>query len=170
VSKIRLLICHTDQTVTPLPWCGEDNNCKHPSCLEPLEYRLGDHQGHRVSLGDIDENLWDNPAMRPSIIQQAVEYSYGPGKAAGLGEAFYDVRSTFKEDAFTCWRQHNRTKSCGDYMSDRMRLYPDTKADRREAGLDPKQRPATTLCQFCPYHAIVVQRQRSEKHRYNYSE
>lgn len=168
MSKLRLLICHSHESVQPIPWCGEDNQCTHPGCLEPLEYRLTGHLGCRVSLGDIDEKTWDNAAARPAIIRQAVEYTFGAGKAGGLGGEFYDVRSTFSEDAMTCWKRHNRTKNCGDYQSDRMRLYPDTGADRKEAGLDPKMRPATTLCQFCPYHGIVVQRQRSEKFRYNY--
>lgn len=170
MSRIRILICHVHKSVDPLPWCGEDNQCKHPGCLEPLEYRLGDHIGCRVDLADIEERLWDNPTARLDIIRQAVEYSGPPGQGTGLGAEFYDVRNTFKEDALTCWKKHGRTRNCGDYMSDRMRLYPDTRADRKEAGLDPKMRPTTTLCQFCPYHGIVVQRQRSDKFKYNYTE
>lgn len=170
MSKLRLLICHTHQSVQPLPWCGEDNQCAHPACTEPLEYRLTGHIGCRVDLGDIEEKHWDNAAMRPSIIKQAIGYTLGPGKAAGLGEQYYDVRSTFRDDAMECWRRHNRTKDCDEFRADRMRLYPDTRADRKEIGLDPKLRPSTFLCDFCPVLSIKMQRMRKDKYGYTYTE
>jgi hypothetical protein len=43
-----------------------------------------------------------------------------------------------------------------------MRLVPDTRAERRDLGLETKasRRPATSLCVFCPYHSVVMQRAR----------
>jgi len=168
MTKTRILVCHSCESVQELPWCGEDPQCQHPSCTEPLEYRLAQHPGHLGNLADIDEAVWNNLSARPSVLKELAKIAAGPGKGTGLGEKFYDVRSTFSEDAMTCWKKHGRTKNCDEYMSDRMRLYPDTRAERKEEGLDPKMRPTTSLCQYCPYHQIVTQRQRSEKFRYNY--
>jgi len=170
MAKLRLLLCHTDKSVTPLPWCGEDNQCQHPGCLEPLEYRLGDHIDHRVSLADVEEDMWKDPRKRSEILKQAVEYTQGTGNAAGLGGDFYDVRDTFRDDAMTCWKKHNRTRDCGDWNTDRMRLYPDTRADRKELGLDPKTRPTTFLCSYCPVNSIKMQRMRKDKYSYNFSD
>lgn len=170
MSKLRLLICHSDKSVTPLPWCGEDNQCQHAGCLEPLEYRLGEHIGHRVDLADIEEEVWKDPARQKTIIAQAVDYTCGTGNAAGLGGEFYNVRDTFREDAMSCWRKHNRTKDCADWRTDRMRLYPDTKADRKELGLDPKTRPTSSLCDFCVVTSVKMQRMRKDRYGYNYSD
>jgi hypothetical protein len=167
-TKVRLLVCHDCQSVQELPWCGEDPQCQHPGCTEPLEYRLAGHHGHHGNLAGIDQRLWDDMSARPAILRELAAIATAPGTATGLGTCFYDVRSTFREDAMTCWKRHNRTRNCADYMSDRMRLYPDTRAERKEAGLDPKTRPATSLCSFCPYHSVVTQRQRSRRWRYNY--
>ena len=149
MTKIRLLICYTDKSVTPLPWCGENPQCQHPGCLEPLEYRLGEHTGHRVGLADVEENQWEDPYKREVITGQIAEYAQGTGQGSGLGEQFYEVRDTFADDAMRCWKKHNRTKDCGDWKTDKMRLYPDTRADRKELGLDPKTRPSSSLCDFC---------------------
>lgn len=170
MARIRLLICHGCESITPVPWCGEDYQCTHPSCVEPLEYRLADHIGHLADLADIDEETWDDPVKRTRVIRETIPYAKGTGKGAGLGSQFYDVKATFQDDAFTCWRRHNRTKNCADWNTDRMRLYPDTKADRKEAGLDPKTRATTFLCQYCPVTSIYMQRMRRDKYKYDYTE
>jgi hypothetical protein len=60
-----------------------------------------------------------------------------------------------------CWRfAHGRTSNCDDYMSDKMKILADSRAERKDLGLDPKTRASIKLCQFCPYHSVVMQRKR----------
>ncbi|WP_188187565.1 hypothetical protein [Nonomuraea sp. SYSU D8015] len=124
----------------------------------------GAEHGGGLLIRDIKEEHWADPQIRQQIIQQIDART-----AEGLGNHFYDSKNTFQEDAGKCWKEHNRTKNCGDYMSDRKRLLPDTRAERKEAGLDYKNRPNTFLCNFCPYHQIVEQRRNKAKY-YDYNE
>jgi hypothetical protein len=45
-------------------------------------------------------------------------------------------------------------------MSDKMKILADSRAERKDLGLDPKTRASIKLCQFCPYHSVVMQRKR----------
>lgn len=155
-AKIRLLICKTCSTIDPLPdWDG------------PAEYddtllsRVGQHQfdgsnrGHDMDLGRVSEKSWNDPKVRPELLKE-IAHNVGTGKAEGLGQTFYDVRSTYAEDAMRCWRfEHGRTSNCDDYMSSKKLLLSDTRGDRVELGLDPKARGRTHLCKFCPYESVV---------------
>jgi hypothetical protein len=86
----------------------------------------------------------------------------------GLGDDFYAVKETFKEDAQTCWKAHNRTKNCADFKSDSKRIQPATKAERKNLGLTPMQ-SNRFVCEFCPVHAVVMQRMRADRGDYDYS-
>jgi hypothetical protein len=119
----------------------------------------GAEHGGGLLIRDIKEEHWQNEQIRRQIIQQIDARS-----AEGLGNHFYDSKNTFQEDAGMCW------KNCGDYMTDSKRLLPDTRAERKEAGLDYKNRPNTFLCNFCPYHQIVEQRKAAAKGAYDYTE
>lgn len=86
-----------------------------------------------------------------------------------MGSEYYDAKSNFLQDAMTCWKGFNRTTDPGhcDYRKDNKRLYPGTTADRKELGLDPKDRPNTFLCDFCPVHSIVQQKKNKKDGLYN---
>lgn len=138
---------------------------------------IKDHQGpnhppttQTVHIAKIEEDKWNNPEARQGVLGKLPEEVGMPGSGAGLGQTFYDTKSNFSTDAFRCWTtEHNRTTNCGDYKSDKKRLYPDTKGERRELGLDPAARPNTFLCDFCPYNSIVMQRQNKDKYGYDYT-
>lgn len=160
--RIRLFVCHTCEVVYPLPWYEGP-----PERDDTLNYRIADHEGHIGNLADIEERVWDKASARPDIIRELAGIMNKPGSAAGLGSTLYDLKSTFQEDAQICWKRHNRTRDCGDYMTDRMILKAPTRGDRKELGLDPKDRPQTHLCQYCPVFSIKMQRARDGKY-YDY--
>jgi hypothetical protein len=90
-----------------------------------------------------------------------IKKNVGVGKGAGLGDEAYAVRDNFAEDAMKCWRfEHGRTSNCGDYMDDSKKILADSRGERKDLGLDPKARASIKLCQFCPYHSVVMQRKR----------
>lgn len=158
MAKIRLLICNTCQSIEELPLFEG-----RPERDDTLNYRVAPHRfpdgnEHFGGLATIDLNTWNSPA-RSEIITKLRE-TYAPGEAAGMGGEYYDVKSTFQEDALTCWQQHSRTENCADWRSDKKRLDPDTKYERKDLGLAPvhKTKPKTWLCDFCPVTSIYSQR------------
>lgn len=168
---VRLLFCHDCESVDEIPWCGESPECRHPECEGPLLYRQSQHwfdpdHSHKVALAGVEKAVWEDPAQQRNILSQ-IRQAVKPGSATGLGETFYDVKSTFADDAMTCWKQHNRTQDCGDYKSPSKYLKPDTRGERRELGLDPVNRPGFFLCDFCPVKSIVQTKVYSDKFGYN---
>jgi uncharacterized protein YlaI len=177
-EKIRLWICHECKSVDAIPWCGEDPNCEHPMCVDALEYRVAPHRlasdsrrfHGQVNLADIEKSLWDKYSTREDVLvklQQIVD----PGAGSGLGQPLYTIAQNFDADASACWRQHNRTHNCQDFKSQSKRLVPDTKAERKDLGLETRgrHRPTQTyLCDWCPVKSIMMQRQNSETYGYNY--
>lgn len=169
---LRLLICGHCNSVQEVPWCGTDKQCGHRACVEPLEFRIAEHQftdgrPHApATLADIEKKLWDDPQVRKNFLSDIPTVTGWPGGGEGLGQTLYDVKSTFMEDAATCWAQHNRTTDCGDYKSKKKLLAPDTKSERRDLGLSAAH-PTTYLCDYCPVKSIVQTKAYSDKYRYN---
>lgn len=164
MSKIRLLICDTCQSIEELPVYEG----KNPAQDDTLNYRVAPHRfpdgnEHFGGLAIIDEDQWSNPYMRQGVIEKLKNERGAPGQGKGLGDEFYDVKNTFHEDALICWGQHNRTEDCADWRSDKKRLYPDTRGDRKELGLSAKSRPNTWLCDFCPVTSVYAQRRNQAK-------
>jgi hypothetical protein len=144
---------------------------------EWLNRLIKDHQGPNhpkttdvVHIGRVESSDWNDTTKRQGVLDKLPEEVGMPGSGAGLGQTYYNTRNNFTADAFKCWKvEHNRTMNCEDYKSDKKRLLPNTGADRKELGLDPKGRPNTFLCEFCPYHSVVMQRQRKDKFKYDYT-
>lgn len=169
--KVRLLFCEECTTVDEIPDFDGP-----PGYDDLLQYRVARHQYasghmHPLELGRVDADAWRKPATRDQIIQRfAVEKGHvAPGQGAGLGPVFYALKANFMQDAMVCWGQHRRVTDCPDYRSDAKRLLADTKAERKEAGLDTSAsaRPAHWLCDYCPVHSIVQQKQRKAAGLYN---
>lgn len=163
MEKVRLLICFECKSIEEVPFYEGP-----PERDETLEYRASKHaypsgERHVGQLAVVDKTQWDDPTIRTAIIRKI---SAGPD-GEGLGQQFYDIKSTFQEDAMTCWKRHGKRVNCEDYKTDKMRLRPDTAADRKAEGLDPKTRPSTFLCQFCPVNSHVVTKQREARGDYN---
>jgi hypothetical protein len=168
-ARIRLLICNTCNTVQPLPWFEGPSQYDDTLNHRLAEHRFPDGNAHLGALATVSEVSWNNPGRRARILEELAATRASNGDT-GLGIKMYDLKSTFQEDAMTCWRgSHNRTKNCQDYMSDRMKLVPDTRGERKELGLETRAKHMPTnawLCQYCPYHSIVEQRQRSAEGYY----
>lgn len=151
-EKIRILVCHTDGAVFELP------DYEGPADRDDtLAYRLAGHENHIGNLFRYERAQWENSEYRKAILNEIAK-QVKPGLGDGFGQSFYDVKSNFQMDAMQCWKEHNRTLNCDDYKTDPKRLYPDTKGDRKELGLDPKDRPNTFLCDFCPVKSMVQER------------
>jgi hypothetical protein len=166
--RIRLLLCATCRSIEPIPWF--DGPAEYD---DTLNYRVSKHAfpsgtphvmpvigNTPAGLATVSEKTWEDPQLQRKVIEQLSEAA--SGSETGLGSKLYNLRDTFKDDALACWRKHSRTTDCGDYKSDRMRLVPDTRGERRELGLETKasRRPGTSLCVFCPVHSIVMQKAR----------
>lgn len=159
--KIRLLICYTCNSIDPLPYFDGPVEYDVTLLARAEQHRFPDGNAHFVypGLARVSEVSWADPSRQKEIIKKLLEQRGGD---TGLDQAFYDVRSTFEEDAMKCWRvEHNRTTDCGDYKTEPKRLLPDTREERRELGLSVKSKDRTGgsyLCDFCPYRSIVQQR------------
>jgi hypothetical protein len=168
-DPIRLLICSTCRTVEELPpYSGDPRGdtwlrTKETEHLLPSKEKMhGD-----VRVGRIERSDW--LSHKDDILTKMAAEMTAPGSGAGLGQAMYDAKDNYSVDAMKCWRvDHKRTQNCGDYMTQKMRILPDTKAERKSEGVTT-QRPAIHLCQFCPYHQIVEQRKASEEFGYEYT-
>lgn len=131
---------------------------EHDTLLTLLTER---HENHIGKLFRVSEASWFRPDTRGRIIEQI------RGGSMGLDEllpGYYDVAETFKDDALTCYGQHLRPKEgCADFRSDKKRLVPNTKAERKEAGLATRPTgPTTYLCDFCPVRSYYERKARGE--------
>lgn len=167
-SKIRLLLCYVCDTIEPLPWFDGPVEYDETLLARLAKHRTPEGHPHVGNLATASEISWNTPERRARIVEELT--AVRNGGEAGLGTKFYDVRSTFEEDAMTCWRvAHARTENCDDYKSDKMRMLPDTREERKDLGLSVRQkdRPGGThLCMFCPYHSIVMSRARKAQGMY----
>lgn len=168
-DKIRLLICATCPSIEELPAFDGP-----PEYDEWLTRALTKHKTANgtphigLPIANVKSSEWSDPTTRKAIIEKIYGHAAMPGRAEGMGSEYYDTKSNFLQDAMTCWKGFNRTTDPGhcDYRKDNKRLYPGTGADRKELGLDPKDRPNTFLCDFCPVHSIVLQKEREKAGQY----
>jgi len=162
-EKVRILICHTDGDVMELPWY--EGPAEHD---DTLNFRVSQHPDHIGNLFVYNKKDWDKSAYKTAILDEIAK-QVRPGQGTGMGNDFYDLKSTFQEDAIMCWKGFGKTTDPGhcDYRKDNKRLYPDTRGERKELGLDPKGRPNTYLCDFCPVHSLVLQKRRKEAGLYD---
>ena len=163
-EKIRILICHTDGAVYELPMYEGP-----PEFDDTLNHRLAGHENHIGNLATVKKADWEKKTYRDGILNEVAQHTRPPGEGTGFGQTFYDVKDNYQLDAMQCWKRHSKTSDCGDYMTDKMRLYPDTKGDRKAEGMSTSksERPSTFLCQFCPVHSIVMQKKRKAAHMYD---
>lgn len=140
--------------------------------LETLTFRHMDRHPSSPNSGQlvsIPDDVWNDSDKRKAVLEQVELGAAGTGDSP-LGKKNYELRDTFKDDAMTCWvQEHNRTRNCGDYRTDKKKLVPGTADERRRLGL-PKynQPPQRTryLCDYCPFHQLVIQVQRERAGMY----
>lgn len=150
-KKLRILQCHVCKSLEQLPdYQGPpENDVLLATLAERHKFPSG--EPHRGNLMDVEEAQWNSPSTRQAIIDQI----HSRSGYTGFEPEFYAVRNTFMEDAATCWKQHNRDPACGDYRSDKKKIYPDTRGDRKELGLSVKDIPNRWLCDFCVVDTLV---------------
>ena len=175
VDKVRLLVCAEEKTIEVLDdYTGPRGRADEYDVV--LNVALEKHKSgverrpHIGQLFDVPKSDWDNPEAREQIQKQIRDKFEGTGET-GLGTAAYAMRDTFREDAMTCWGEHNRNPHCSDYKSEKKQLVPGTAEVRKEAGLPvfDKSNPATQrfLCEYCPVHSMVQQDLRSKVGMYD---
>ena len=165
--QIRLMICDTCSVIEELP--DFEGNPDHDVTLNIAVQNHTDPSGiaHIGKLMKVPVKYWANAQVRDEIKKQL-----SAGGSKGLDEVdekFYESRSTFHEDAMSCYAKHMRPKGrCPDYKIDSKRLVPNTKADRKEAGLGKAGTagPKVFLCDFCPAKQYMVTRNRAEAGMY----
>lgn len=165
---VRILVCHVCQSVEELP--DFDGPVEHDQLLD---YKVAPHSfpsgtPHKGLLVRVPTNSWDSQEFKDAFVDQ-IENMVGAGQGDGVPGLQYDLKSNFKQDAMTCWKAHKRTTDCGDYQSKNKALYADTKADRKEAGLDISlsARPKHFLCDYCPVQSLIDQKKRAAAHMYD---
>jgi hypothetical protein len=166
---VRILICHVCQSIEELP--DYSGPVEHDQILD---YKLTPHEfpsgtPHRGLLVRVPTANWDRQEFKDAFCDQ-IEGMVGAGHGDGVPGLQYDLKSNFKEDAFNCWRfEHNRTTDCGDYQSRNKALYADTKAERKEAGMDTSlsARPKHFLCDYCPVQSLIDQKKRAAAKMYD---
>lgn len=163
-TKIRLVVCPVCKTIEEIP--DFQGPLKYDVLLDNIAVRheyAPDRPHEGMKLFDVPQTAWNDTETRLQIIKQVKERVGG-----GMGDEFYAVKETFKEDAMECWRRHNRTMNCDEFKSDSKRLDPGTKHDRKELGLAP-MRSNRYLCEFCPFHSVAMQRMRAKRGDYDYT-
>lgn len=172
--KVRLLICHSCSSIDELPWYDGPGDYDDTLNYRVAEHRYPNGDPHIGILATVLEEDWAKQNYRDAIRDKIAEESgiSLPGQSAGMGETYYDVKSNFGQDASDCWKKHGKPGSshkfsCEDYQHSSKLLLADTRAERKEAGLDTRARASTYLCSFCPYQSMVMQRYRKETGQYD---
>lgn len=114
-----------------------------------------------ASLGSVSTKHWDSTEYRREITKKILE-NHGQ---TGFDADFYDTHDTFKEEAFSCWKKHNKPAyksntqpKCADYLSASKEIKPNTAVERKAAGLpkyDDVKLKKMYGCIYCPYHQSV---------------
>ena len=157
--KIRILYCHDEGTMDIVPmYDGPPEHDVHLQIIIDRRHTTPSGTPHKGQLFVVPEAAWADRKIRKQIVDQ-----FNRGGSKGLAEAdaeFYNSRDTFSEDALSCYSKHLRpTEGCPDYGSDSKMLLPNTKAERKDAGLAaPAKAPGvrTYLCRFCPVESFYA--------------
>lgn len=168
---VRILVCHVCQSIEELP--DYDGPSEHDQLLD---YKVAPHAfpsgtPHKGFLVRVPTKSWDSHEFKTAFTEQ-IEQMVGAGYGDGVPGLQYDLKSNFKEDAFRCWTtEHNRPDNPGDcdYHGKSKALYADTKADRKDAGLDVSlsARPKHFLCDYCPVQSVIDQKKRAKAKMYD---
>lgn len=159
---MRLLVCKKCKTIEEVPSYegpeGGENSAEYDNSLR---FFIDQHMEKGCKkdnwiMYNLPTKYWIIPKVKESIEKQINEGAQGLDV---FGTNFYATKATFTSDAMSCWIKHNQTKDCSDYKTDRMRLKPDTEAERKEAGMEKESKgPKVYLCDFCPIKSIVQEK------------
>jgi hypothetical protein len=165
--QIRLVVCKNCKTIDELP-----DYQGNPANDVLLEITVGKHQNsmgitHVGQMFRVPLAVWSDTKVRDEILRQISEGTKG---LAEIDEQFYDSRSTFFEDAMSCFQKHRRPQyGCSDWRADDKRLVPDTSKERKDLGLAKvtEAGPKVYLCDFCPVRMYYEGKARAEAGQYS---
>lgn len=151
----RVLTCNDCRSIEALPdFEGQaENDILLARLLEG--HRFADGSEHFGRMFRIESKHWDSPSTREEVIRRIHDET----GHTGLDSDFYSLRDNLQYDALRCFSEHHRNANCSDYKDRKKLITPDTKAERKEAGLakyTPEANPRY-LCEFCPVHSLVVE-------------
>lgn len=166
-AQIRLMLCRVCKVIEELP--DFEGNPDDDTLLQIMIEKHTDSMGtpHVGNLFKVPVRHWARGEVKQEIVKQIMQ-----GISGGIDEVekgFYDTRSTFFDDAMSCFREHLRPKGrCPDWKHDSKKLVPKTAAERKEAGLQaPNKAPVHTfLCDFCPAKAFMLTKAREQAGQY----
>jgi hypothetical protein len=157
---MRLLKCRRCKTVDEVPgYDGPDGGEGTEEFDHLLKFFTDQHKAKGCVRDDLDlitfpVRFWVIPKVKEGIIAQLQQGAEGLDV---FGTNFYATKENFSADAMTCWvREHNQTKDCSDYKSEKKELKPGTAKERMVAGLEKEGRgPKVYLCDFCPVKSLI---------------
>jgi hypothetical protein len=173
--EVRLLVCSTCKTIEVLDdYTGPPERADQFDTILNLateKHKDGvERIPHVGQLFRVKQSAWNNPEAQQQVRAQVIA-RLDPNAETGLGAEAYAIRDNYREDAMSCWAEHNRNPGCPDYKSDAKLLTPDTQMERKEAGIAKfdKHNPATQrfLCEYCPVHSLVTQMKRERAGLYD---
>lgn len=148
--QIRILHCRTCNRFEEIP--DFEGN---PEDDVLLEITIGRHTDHVGRLFKMPMKYMMVPSLKTEILKQMTQGSSGLDV---VSNDFYSTSATFRDDAMKCYGQHSRPKGmCPDFRSEKKRLIPKTKAERKDAGLasPAESGPKVYLCDFCVVRSFV---------------
>lgn len=168
VHLTGLLVCWPCKVIEEIPDYDPDNADNDPRIGHIVERHLRRHPSFEdrnvlewLSLGFVPTRHFKDPVYKKQIIDQILE---GNGKT-GFDDEFYDTTNTFKESAMECYNQHGRPAfksntqpKCSDYLDSTKEIKPNTRNERKIAGLpsyDDTKIRRMYQCEYCPYHQSV---------------
>ena len=158
----RLLYCLVCQTLEELPPYEGDPELDVLLTIACETHVFPSGEPHKGKLYVLPIRVWAKTESKKEVIRQIK--GGGSKGLAEVDDTFYDSRSTFMEDAMSCYRQHNKPKDgCADWHASDKMLIPATEKERKKEGLESyKDSPGkkTYLCDFCPVAIGVAERKR----------
>ena len=160
---MRLLVCKKCKTIDDVPpYEGPEGGENTVQYDHHLKFFVDPHVDKNCPNQDrlvyhLPVKYWIVPKVKESIVAQIQA-----GGSQGLdvfGTNFYATSNNFRADAMTCWiKEHNQTKDCSDYKSEKKKLKPGTTKERADAGLDSESKVKVYLCDFCPVKSLVQEK------------
>lgn len=156
----RLLYCLVCQTLEELPPYDGEPELDFLLAVACENHVFPSGEPHKGKLFVLPLRSWADTKSKQEIIRQIK--GGGSKGLAEVDETFYDSRSTFMEDAMSCYRKHNQPKNgCEEWHDSGKMLIPKTEKERRAEGMGKYKDapgPKTYLCDFCPVAIGVAQR------------
>ena len=169
---MRLLVCKKCKSIEEVPdYEGPDGGINSAEYDHSLRFFVDQHMEKGCKKDDwilynLPTKYWIIPKVKESIEKQINEGAQGLDV---FGTNFYATKSNFSADAMTCWmKEHNQTRDCSDYKSDKKILKAGTDAERMKLGLEKESSgPKVYLCDYCPVKSIVQEKAYKKKGLYN---